>query len=90
METTLEVVSDLGDVRDIGTLYRLVVFLWELEIDFLGEEVFEEKFHDLGVLFLIKVVVAEHHDAAADHQFSPTLVLIDGADRSIAGIGKGS
>lgn len=90
METTLEVISDLGDVRDMGTLYRLVVFFCKLEFDFLGEEVFEEKVHDFDVLFLFKVVVAEHHDAAADHQFSTALVLIDGADRSIAGIGERS
>ena len=89
METTFQIVSDLSDVRDVWTVGRFVFVFRKLEIDFFSEEIFEEEVHEFRVFFLFKVVVAEHHDTAADDEFSSAfVVMVDGTDGSVAGVGE--
>lgn len=66
MEAALEVIGDFRNVRHIDVLI-LFIILGELEVHLLREEVFEEEVHQLGILFLLEVVVSEHRDTAAHH-----------------------
>jgi hypothetical protein len=69
VEAALEVIGDFGNIRHVDVLVLLIV-LGELEVHLLREEVLQEEVHQLGVFFLLEVVVSEHRDTAADHQFS--------------------
>ena len=88
METTLEVVGYLSDIRDIDVLIALVVIFRELEIDLLGEEVLEEEVHQFGVLLLLEIIIVEHGDTAHDDHFSALGVLVDGSNRAVAGVSQ--
>lgn len=88
METALEVVGYLSDIRDIDVLIALVVIFRELEIDLLGEEVLEEEVHQLGVLLLLEVIIVEHGDTAHDDHFASLGVLVDGRNRAVAGVSQ--
>lgn len=66
MEAAFEAVCDLCDIGHVEILSVFVVVFGEFEVDFLGEEEFEEEIHEFSVFFLFEVIVSEHHDAAAD------------------------
>lgn len=88
MEAALEVVGDLSDIGNVDVLVGLII-LDELEVHFLGEEELQEEVHQLGVFLKLEEVVGEHGHTTADHQLSSRLlVLVNCADRPIAGIGK--
>ena len=69
VEATLEVICDFSNIRYVNVLILLIV-LGELEVHLLSEEVLEEKVHQLGVFFLLEIVVSKHRNTSADHQFS--------------------
>lgn len=60
METTFEVISNLGNIRYIDIFVVLVIITREIKINLLAEEVFQEKVHQLTILFLFKVIIIEH------------------------------
>lgn len=65
MEATLEVISNLCDIRHVDILAVLVVIFGEFKIHLLGEEEFEEEIHQFGVLLLLEVLISEHHHTSA-------------------------
>lgn len=69
VEATLEVIGDFGNIRHIDILVLLIVF-GELKIHLLCEEVLQEEVHQLGIFFLLEVVVSEHRNTTTDHKFS--------------------
>ena len=88
MEAALEAVCDFGDVGDVVVLDGLAVFLGEFELDFIGQEEFDEKVHDLAVLFQLEVVIQEHLNTSTHQQFPSTLVLMDRRYWPVAGISQ--
>lgn len=76
METTLQVVRNLSNVRHVNILISLIIVFWELKVNFLSEEKLQEKVHKLAVLFLLEIVVSEHSNTAADYQFTSTFLML--------------
>jgi hypothetical protein len=70
VKATLQIICNLGDIRNIHVLSSFVVVFAELEIHLLGKEEFQEEVHNLRVLLLLEVVVSEHSNASTDHQLS--------------------
>ena len=88
VEAALEAVCDFGDVGDVVVLDGLAVFLGEFELDFIGQEEFDEKVHDLAVLFQLEVVIQEHLNTSTHQQFPSTLVLMNGRHWPVAGVSQ--
>ena len=89
MEAALQIIRYLSDIRHVHVLVTLIVVFGELEINFLGEEEFQEEVHQFTILLLLEILVSEHRDTAADHQFpSAFLVLVNRTYRSVAGVGE--
>jgi uncharacterized membrane protein YfhO len=89
MEAALQVISNLSNVRHLDILIAFVIILGELEVHLIREEVFEEEVHQFGILFLLEVVVIEHAYAATNNQLaSAFLVVVDGTDGTVAGVGE--
>ena len=89
MEAALEVVSDLRNVGDVVVLNGLSVLFAELEVDFVRQEKFQEKLHNLLVFLQLEVVVVEHLGAACHQELAPAAVQVHSRDRSIARVGEG-
>lgn len=89
MEATLQIICYFGNIRNINILIVLVVVFCELKINFLSEEKFKEKVHQLTVFFLLEILVSKHHHTTTNDQLSSAfLMLIDCTNRSIAGISQ--
>ena len=85
METTLQIITNLRNIRHMSILITLIVISIELEIHLLSEEIFQKEVHHLLVLLLLEILVREHCHTTADYQLTPAfLVLVHRTYRPVA------
>ena len=71
LETTLQIVCNLSNVRHVVVLRVLVVLFCELELHFISQEELYCEVHDFLIFLRLKVVVIEHVHTATNHQAAP-------------------
>ena len=85
MKTTLQIITNLRNIRHMSILIPLIVISIELEIHLLSEEIFQKEVHHLLVLLLLEILVREHCHTTADYQLTPAfLVLVHRTYRPVA------
>lgn len=89
VETTFQVVCDFSNIRHMIVLDGLCVLFGELELDLVGETELDKEVHNLAILLILEEVIRKHLHTTGHQQFSTTLVLVNGSNRSVAGICKG-
>ena len=60
METAFKIICNFSDVWNMIVFDGLGILFRKLELNFIGKEKFDEKFHNLAIFFKLKIVVQEH------------------------------